>query len=102
MVRYAQKELFSVTDFSKQIGSLIKEINTQAIEKIGVLKNNKLEAVVISTEEYERLKSYEMLIEKMEHKEIYNSIEDRKMTPKPEYISMEDMAKDFNIDVDTL
>ena len=102
MVRYAQNELFSITDFSKQLGSVIKDIKEQTIEKIGVLKNNRLEAVVISTDEYERLKSYEDLIEELEHKEIYQTIQSRKHTDKSQYISLEDSAKAFGIDLDTL
>lgn len=59
MVRYAENELFSITDFTKQISSLLKEIKNNTIEKIGVLKNNRLEVVVLSTEEYSRLKKIE-------------------------------------------
>jgi len=102
MVRYAQNELFSITDFSKQLGSVIKDIKDQTIEKIGVLKNNRLEAVVISTDEYERLKSYEDLIEELEHKEIYQTIQSRKNTDKSQYISLEDSAKEFGIDINSL
>ena len=35
------------------------QIKEKSVDKIGVLKNNKLEAVVISTEEYEHLKMIE-------------------------------------------
>jgi len=59
MVRYAENELFSITDFTKQVSSLFKDIKNNTIEKIGVLKNNRLEVVVLSTEEYSRLKSIE-------------------------------------------
>jgi len=59
MVRYAENELFSITDFSKQISSLLKSIKSNTIEKIGILKNNRLEVVVLSTEEYSRLKAIE-------------------------------------------
>ena len=59
MVRYAENELFSITDFTKQISSLLKDIKNNTIEKIGVLKNNRLEVVVVSTEEYSRLKRIE-------------------------------------------
>jgi hypothetical protein len=59
MVRYAENELFSITDFTKQISSLLKDIKNNTIEKIGVLKNNRLEVVVLSTEEYSRLKKIE-------------------------------------------
>jgi len=84
MVKYAQNELFSVTDFEKQMGSIIKEIKEHTIEKIGVLKN------------------YEDMIEMMEHKEIYNIIQKRKNTPKSSYVPMEDMAKNFNIDLNSI
>ena len=59
MVRYAENELFSITDFTKQISSLLKDIKNNTLEKIGVLKNNRLEVVVLSTKEYSRLKKIE-------------------------------------------
>ncbi len=102
MVKYAQSELFSITDFTKQIGNIIGNIKKHSLEKIGILKNNKLEAVVISTDEYERLKSYEEIIELEEYTQIYNIIQQRKNTPLSEYISMEDMAKKFDIDLNKI
>ncbi|CAA6828452.1 MAG: Unknown protein [uncultured Sulfurovum sp.] len=59
MVKYSENELFSITDFTKQISSLLKAIKNNSLEKIGVLKNNRLEVVVLSTEEYSRLKKIE-------------------------------------------
>jgi PHD/YefM family antitoxin component YafN of YafNO toxin-antitoxin module len=102
MVKYAQNELFSITDFTKQIGSVVNRIKEHSLEKIGILKNNRLEAVVISTDEYERLKAFEEQVELAEHTDIYSSIQDRKDTPLSEYVSMEDMAKKFDIDLDKL
>ena len=100
MVKYAKNELYSITDFTKQIGSAVKSIKENALEKIGILKNNKLEAVVISTDEYERLKEIEEQVALAEHSSIYQAIEDRKNTPLCEYVSMEEMAKKFDIDTD--
>lgn len=102
MVKYAQNELFSITDFTKQISSVVSSIKTHSLEKIGILKNNKLEAVVISTDEYERLKAFEEQIELAEHTQIYTTIEQRKETPITEYISEEDMAKKFGINLQEL
>ncbi|MGE4397040.1 MAG: hypothetical protein AB7D34_06270 [Sulfurimonas sp.] len=102
MVKYAQNELFSITDFTKQIGSAVSSIKEHSLEKIGILKNNKLEAVVISTDEYERLKELEEMFELAEHTQIYKAIQQRKETPLSEYVSMEDMAKKFNIDIDKI
>ena len=59
MVNYTEKELFSITDFTKQISSLLKDVKSNTLNKIGVLKNNRLEAVVLSTAEYARLKQIE-------------------------------------------
>ncbi|MDP2892961.1 MAG: hypothetical protein Q8N78_01165 [Sulfurimonas sp.] len=97
MVKYAQNELFSITDFTKQIGSAVSSIKEHSLEKIGILKNNKLEAVVISTDEYERLKELEEMFELAEHTQIYNAIQQRKETPLSEYVSMQDMAKKIDI-----
>ncbi|MBN2826092.1 MAG: type II toxin-antitoxin system Phd/YefM family antitoxin [Campylobacterales bacterium] len=60
MVKYAQDELLSITDFTKRISTIVKSIKNKNIEKIGILKNNRLEAVVISTQEYNRLKELEI------------------------------------------
>jgi PHD/YefM family antitoxin component YafN of YafNO toxin-antitoxin module len=102
MVKYAQNELFSITDFTKQIGSVVNNIKEHSLEKIGILKNNRLEAVVISTDEYERLKEIEEQVELAEHTQIYNIVQQRKDTPLSEYLSAEDMAKKFNIDLDKI
>ncbi|MDF1884409.1 hypothetical protein JHD49_10690 [Sulfurimonas sp. SAG-AH-194-C21] len=102
MVKYAQNELFSITDFTKQIGSVVASIKGHSLEKIGILKNNKLEAVVISTDEYERLKAFEEEFDLAEHTQTYKMIQERKNTPLSEYVSSEDMAKKFNIDLDNL
>ena len=102
MVKYSQNELFSITDFTKQIGSVVSSIKEHSLEKIGILKNNKLEAVVISTDEYERLKKLEEEVELEEHTQIYNIVQQRKNTPLSEYVSMEDMAKKFDIDLNKI
>jgi len=96
MVSYKQDELLSITDFTKSISKILGSLKEHTIEKIGVLKNNKLEAVVISTHEYERLKELEELIE---HKEIYELVKQRSKFTKSDYISLEDMAEKFNLNL---
>ncbi len=102
MVSYTQNELFSITDFAKSLSKVLSEIKGKTLEKVGVLKNNKLEAVVISTDEYERLKAIEDSMNILEHKGIYEIVKKRKTTPKSEYISMDEMAKKFDIDMSVL
>ena len=102
MVSYTKNELLSITDFTKSLSKVLGDIKEHTIEKVGVLKNNKLEAVVISTDEYERLKEIENIMDMLEHKEIYRTIENRKETSKSEFLSLDEMSKKFNIDVDSL
>ena len=96
MVSYTQKELLSITDFTKSLSKVLGDIKEHSIEKVGVLKNNKLEAVVIPTDEYERLKEIENIMETLEHKEIYETIKKRKEIAKSDYISMDEMASKFD------
>ena len=102
MVSYTQNELLSITDFAKSLSKVLGEIKEQTLEKVGVLKNNKLEAVVISIDEYERLKEIENKMEMLEHKEIFEIIQNRKETNKSEYISIDTMAEKFNINMSAL
>ena len=68
MVAYRKNELISATELAKKFGQVMTLIKEKNVDKIGVLKNNKLEAVVISTEEYEHLKMLEDL--HLENKDI--------------------------------
>ena len=102
MVSYTQNELLSITDFTKKISKVIGNLKEHTVEKIGVLKNNKLEAVVISTNEYERLKEIEELMNNMEYKDIFETLQDRIKTPKFAYVSIDIMAKKLNIDLSPL
>lgn len=102
MVSYTQNELLSITEFTKSISKILSDIKKHSLEKVGVLKNNKLEAIVISTDEYERLKKLETIFEMMEHKDVYEVVQSRKATPKSKYISVDEMAKKFDIDMNTL
>lgn len=101
MVSYTQNELLSITDFTKSISKVLSDIKDHSIQKIGVLKNNKLEAVVISTDEYERLKEIDRLIEEQEDKEILKIVENR--TSKPyKTISQDELLKNLNISQDDI
>lgn len=62
MVAYQQNELISSTELVKKFSHVMSLIKEKSVSKIGVLKNNKLEAVVISTDEYEHLKALEELL----------------------------------------
>jgi len=75
MVAYTRDEIISATDLARNVSGTLSSITKNLKEKIAISKNNKLEAVIIDIEEYERLKeSYE----RIEHMEIAKIVEERK------------------------
>lgn len=102
MVSYTKDELLSITDFTKSVGKILNSIKDNSLKKVGILRNNRLEAVVISTQEYEKLKEIEEIFETIEDEEIGKTIEERKKTPKSEYVSLKEMADKFNIDLEKI
>ena len=98
MITYATNELIPSSEFAKKFGSYLSQIKESTIDKIAVLKNNKVEAVLVSKDDYERMSE---ALELLEHQEIYKIVQER--TSKPyKTISIEDMAKSFDIDLNKL
>ena len=96
MVSYTRDEIISITDLARNISSTINSIINDEKEKIAISKNNKLEAVIIDIEEYERLKkAYELI----EHIEIAKTIQERKNSKT---ITFEELLKEEGINYDDL
>lgn len=55
MVLFATNELIPSSDFAKKFGLYLGQIRENAVEKLAILKNNKVEAVLISKDEYEKM-----------------------------------------------
>ena len=96
MIAYSTDELISSSDFAKKFGNYLSKITTNTLEKIAILKNNKVEAVLISKDEYEKMKE---ALDLVEHQEIYNIVKQRK---ESKTISFEDITKKHNIELDEL
>lgn len=56
MVTYGANELIPSSEFAKKFGSYLSQIKDGSAEKLAILKNNKVEAVLISKDEYEAMK----------------------------------------------
>ena len=90
MVSYRSSELLSSTEVAKRFGSVLQNVVGHRVEKIGVLKNNRVEAVLIATDEYERLKALE---EQMEELHDAALVRERRKTPKEEFIPFEQVLE---------
>jgi len=91
MIAYSRDEMVSVTDLLKSLRQTLDKISHRSVDKIAVMKNNRPEAVMLSVEEYERIKE---LADMAEHIGLAELIRERKAAPKASYIPFEDvMAK---------
>ena len=70
MVTYTSDELIPSSEFAKKFGSYLTQLQEQSVEKIAILKNNHIEAVMISKEEYEMMRE---ALDVQEHKALYGS-----------------------------
>ena len=55
MVTYATNELIASSQMAKKFGEYLGQIKENSVEKLAILKNNKVEAVIISKDEYEKM-----------------------------------------------
>ncbi len=97
MVTYAQDELVASTDISKKFGSFLSKVSNGDVEKIGILKNNKIEAVILPTFIYESLIE---LIDEKENEQLLKIVENRLNTPKEDYLDGEDVLRKLNLSLD--
>ena len=72
MVTYSTNELVSSSEFAKKFGTYLAQIQDNSVEKLAILKNNKVEAVIISKDEYENMKE---ALTQIEAKKIIDSIQ---------------------------
>jgi len=96
MVAYSRNEIISATDMARSFSSALTSILEQTKEKLAISKNNKLQAVLINIDEYERLKkAYDTL----EHIETARLIEARKNSKT---FTLEEVMTEFGISEDDL
>jgi PHD/YefM family antitoxin component YafN of YafNO toxin-antitoxin module len=99
MITYKKTELMSSTEIVRNFSSILDSITKNEKDKIAVMRKNKLEAIILSVEEYERI--YE-LQELLEHIQIYKTVEQRKDTPLNEYIDLDQLLAEQVIDLDEI
>ncbi len=96
MVTYARDEIISASEIARGFSGVLKELANHTKEKFAISKNNKLEAVVVPIDEYERMKE---ALDMAEHIEIYNIVKSRENSKT---VSLEDSAKRHGINLDDL
>lgn len=90
MISYTRDEMVSVTEIVKGFRANLEKVTGHAVEKLAIMRNNKPEAVIVSVDEYEKMKE---LYDYAERLSIFETVQKRKSTPKSEYISFDDVLK---------
>lgn len=55
MVAYNANELFSATEVAKNFATITSKLYKKELEKIGILKNNKLDFILLKSEDFEKI-----------------------------------------------
>lgn len=92
-------EIMSSSKVSKNFGDVLNKIKNRKVEKIAIVRNNEMEAIIISLEEYKLLKE---ILDSLEYKDIYHIIKEREKISENEYISMETVTKSLGINCNDL
>ncbi|MEA1983516.1 MAG: type II toxin-antitoxin system Phd/YefM family antitoxin [Campylobacterota bacterium] len=96
MIAYTRDEIISASEMARGFSGVLNDLISYSKDRFVISKNNKLEAVVLPIEEYERMQE---ALDYMEHMEIYNIVKEREGSKT---ISFEESAKMLGIDLDAI
>jgi prevent-host-death family protein len=96
MVAYSRDEIISVSDLARNLSAALGGLLDYSKEKLAISKNNKLEAVIIPIDEYERMKE---AYEEMENMQIAKIIDERKDSKT---VSFDELLTKFEVKEDEL
>ena len=99
MHAYTKDELISSTEIVRNFGSILDSIKEHRREKVAIMRKNKLEAVILPIDEYERIQALADLIE---HLQIYKAVEKREATPLADYADFDQILVEHGLSSDDL
>jgi len=99
MHAYTKDELISSTEIVRNFSAILDSIKEHRRDKVAVMRKNKIEAVILSIEEYERIQELADLID---HLQIYKTIENRKATPVEAYVDFEQVLAEHGLSIDDI
>jgi PHD/YefM family antitoxin component YafN of YafNO toxin-antitoxin module len=94
MTTFTKDELVPSTKVSRNLSSLLNKLKNHQLEKIAVIRNNEMEAILITFREYELMQS---LLEQDEYKTLYSLIKERDQTPNSSYVDFDAVLADLHI-----
>jgi hypothetical protein len=97
MLTYKPNELMSSTDIAKNFGSVLAKLASHEVTKIGVLKNNKLDFVILRNDEIDQLVQQEIARLKFEEDKAFVAFQVQKLkNNEATFCSLEELEKRLN------
>ncbi len=90
MLTFTKDEIISSTKISRNLGSILNKLKDNQVEKIAIMRNNEMEAIILPYKDYEIMKD---IIEKKEYESLYQTINERNKTPENEYVDFDEIIE---------
>ena len=99
MSSYTNNELMSSTEIVRNFSSVLNSIKERRRDKVAILRKNKIEAVILPIEEYEKIQE---AIEVLEHLQIFQILKERSEASISGYLDFEDLLAEHGLLTDDL
>ena len=99
MTTYAREEIMSSSEVVRNFSSVLASIAGHKRDKVAIIRNNRMEAVLVPIDEYERMQEICAVAEQFE---LYGIIAERSKTPPEQYVSLADALMKSGVKSDEL
>ena len=97
MISYTKEEIIPSTAIARNFGDILNKLSKHSLAKVAVMRNNKIEAVILPLESFESLTMNSELAEQFE---IYKIIKEREQTSAT--IDFETVLSESGLSLDDL
>jgi PHD/YefM family antitoxin component YafN of YafNO toxin-antitoxin module len=95
-VAYKKDEILSASRVARSFGQVLADLSGKRRRRVAVIKNNRLEAILLPIEDYETMVEALAILE---HLEIYRLVQARKGKKRPNAISLDALLKEQRLAV---
>jgi PHD/YefM family antitoxin component YafN of YafNO toxin-antitoxin module len=95
-VAYKKEEILSASRVARSFGQVLADLSEKRRRRVAVVKNNRLEAILLPIEDYETMAEALALLE---HLEIYRLVQERKGKHRRKAISLDELLKEQRLAV---
>ena len=90
-IAYTQQETVGITELAKSLGTYIDKLVTNPLNKLAIIRRNKMEAVIVPIAEYENMKAATDYVENLEIEKIVKE----RTSGNPKMITEDEMDEYF-------